>query len=78
VQKSKGPGSHVLFSKESISQYNGINSSLLYMAVLGDVFDVSEKQEFYGKQVREPHPVYPCFSQQLVVLVAPFTLCSGS
>ena len=50
LQLAGVPGNHELFTKASLAQYNGIESKLLYMAILGNVFDVSEKAEFYGKQ----------------------------
>jgi hypothetical protein len=44
---------NILFTAEQLKQYTSDNPAgggKIYMAILGEVFDVSAKPEFYGRQ----------------------------
>lgn len=44
---------HTLFTAEQLRQYTSDNPAgggKIYMAILGEVFDVSAKPEFYGER----------------------------
>lgn len=42
------PAHFDLFTKEELSLYNGVNSSKLYLSIVGRVFDVTNGQRHYG------------------------------
>lgn len=37
-----------IYTKEEISQYNGVEKSELYLVILGNVFDVTKGAKYYG------------------------------
>jgi membrane-associated progesterone receptor component len=45
------------FTPRELSEFNGVNSSKIYLAIKGKVYDVSSKPEFYG-----PGSMYENFS----------------
>lgn len=45
---SNAKGSVPLFTEDELKKYNGENSDLLYLAILGNVFDVTSGASYYG------------------------------
>lgn len=48
-----------LYTAEELAQYTSDNPAgggKIYMAILGEVFDVSAKPQFYGRLYRDVHP----------------------
>jgi hypothetical protein len=44
-----------LLTAEQLQQYQGAGGSSMYLAILGDIFDVSSKPEFYGEHASAAH-----------------------
>lgn len=48
IPKFKSDTSENLFTPDELKTYNGENSNLLYISILGQVFDVSKASSYYG------------------------------
>lgn len=48
VPKFKSDTNEKLFTAEELGTFNGENSNLLYISILGQVFDVSKASSYYG------------------------------
>lgn len=46
---SWGTSRQVIYTAEELRAYDGSSNGRLYLAILGDVFDVSKAKEYYGK-----------------------------
>ncbi|GLC60265.1 hypothetical protein PLESTB_001592300 [Pleodorina starrii] len=47
---SKLPSGVVMFNKDTLAAYNGKKNSPLYLAILGEVFDVTKGRRLYGEE----------------------------
>lgn len=48
IPKFKSDSDENLFTVDELKTYNGENSNLLYISILGQVFDVSKASSYYG------------------------------
>lgn len=48
IPKLKSDTNENLFTADELRTYNGENSNLLYISILGQVFDVSKASSYYG------------------------------
>lgn len=62
--KAKANHHTVIFSKENLNHFNGLNGRSLYLAILGNIFDVSNGVKYYG-----PGETYNGFIGKLNILV---------
>lgn len=54
---SPSPETERMFTAKELSKYDGNSSTMIYLAVLGEVYDVSEGSAYYG-----PGQGYSCFA----------------
>ncbi len=59
VRAERAEREATIFTREQLLEYDGTDGQAIYMACLGDVFDVTPSERFYGK--RGP---YGCFAGQ--------------
>jgi predicted heme/steroid binding protein len=44
-----------VFTRQQLAAFGGARGAPMYLSILGDVFDVSSKPEFYGEGVPYSH-----------------------